>query len=537
MSALSIFQQLQQAYLLLDAENHPLQVNPAAQQLLGEKLDTLADSELWHSIQTLLPECHDGAILNFYHNSQTFQLSVSVVEENNQVLKALAIQHAMASREELHNLYSLLDNLGAYVYCKDRHYRYNFINKEVCTLFNHPAEQIIHQEDEQFFDQQTALHLRQNDQRVIDHGEVLEKEECNFVPHLEEYRHYLTVKKPIYNAQGSISGLLGISTDITELKQTQQQLHNSEQQLTSILDNIDACIFIKDRDCRFLYINKKTEALAGRSCEDVIGLSNLELFGPEASAQFERTDRQVFLQEQRLSCIETMQSEDRIHYYWTVKVPMKNDLGQVDRYIGISIDITEQKELEYQLRASNQMLQDKITEISLLKDELQIQASHDELTGLYNRRFLHEHADLVFPEMPRSPSSLLIIDVDHFKKVNDTLGHSKGDEILQCLAQVMRQSCRANDLICRYGGEEFIILLPGAEPDSALKKAELIRTSFQKTVTALLPDDMTGSLSVGIAGTPMHGKGFRNICQAADHALYQAKAAGRNRAFLATIQD
>lgn len=538
MSVLSVFYQLRHPYILVDQQQKLLLVNPAAESLLAETQATLADSLLWQNTLIPLLQCtSESDDSHFYHNGLTYQLTVSDLSLEDQRIQAIQIQEAQTTREQLHNLYSLLDNLGAYVYCKDRSYRYNFVNRQVCDLFNLPPEQIIGQEDSIFFDETTCLQLRKNDRLVIEQGEVIEKEESNYVPHLKTFRHYLTVKKPILNEHHQVSGLLGISTDITELKQIQQKLYNSEQHLSTILDNVGAYIFIKDQDCRFLYINKKTEELMGLSCQQVTGLSNSDLFGAETGRQFEKTDRQVFEQEKRISCVETMNHDGSLRYYWTVKVPLKNKAGQVDRYIGMSTDITEQKELEYRIRASNQVLQDKISEISQLKDELHIQATHDALTGLYNRRFLQEHADLAFPEKPRAPASLLVIDVDHFKKINDSLGHSKGDEILQLLARVMRQCCRSNDVVCRYGGEEFLILLPGAEPDIALQKAELIRTQFQQAVRQQIPDIPYDSISAGVAGSPVHGITFTEIYQAADLALYQAKDTGRNRACLARVKD
>ncbi|WP_028299576.1 sensor domain-containing diguanylate cyclase [Oceanospirillum beijerinckii] len=537
MSICSVLSQLRQAYLVVDLNDwQPVLLNQEACLLLCENLDSLNHSKLWHN--TLLPvlkqadKAHDSV---FFHQQTLFQLYLSKVEEDGCEYLAASITKAAPSKEQLHNLFSLLDNLGAYVYCKDTQYNYSFVNRQVCELFSALPEQIIGRNDRAFFGEESGLRLiRESDHFVIEQGQVIEREEVNFIPHLNEYRHYLTVKKPLFDDSGQITGLFGISTDITELKRTQQQLFESEQQLSTILDNVGAYIFIKDRNCCFRYINKKTEELFQRNSAEVVGLNNLELLGEEQAAEFDRTDVQVFESGQRIDCLETFQLEDEVRYYWTVKIPLCSDQGDVERYIGISTDITEQKRLENELRESNKCLEQQLEEIGRLKDELHIQATHDALTGLYNRRFLEEHAELAFTDSQRGSASILMVDVDHFKQVNDTLGHQLGDEILQLLARVMIDECRTNDLVCRYGGEEFLILLPNADADVAYQKAEWIRKAYEIEVARHFPQAGGSSISIGVAASPKHGQDFIKVYQAADEALYQAKALGRNRTVRAT---
>ncbi len=532
----SIFNQLKQAYLVINLDDWlPVVVNSAAAQLLAEDLDSLPQSELWQgSLVPLLNDHHQVDDPVFYHRKTLFQLNCSKVKESGCDYLVLNITKATPSKEQLHNLFSLLDNLGAYVYCKDKNYRYTFVNRQVCELFSCEPEQIIGKDDSALFDSATAQRLiKESDQFVINDAQTIEKEEVNFLPHLNEQRHYLSVKKPLFDDLDRVSGLFGISTDITELKQTQQKLYESEQRLSTILDNVGAYIFIKDSDCRFCYINKKTEELLQCSSDSVMGLNNFEMFDQEQAEEFEETDRQVFANGQRIDCLECLNLAGDIRYYWTVKIPLQNDQGEIDRYIGISTDITEQKRLEYQVRESNRQLQNQVDEISRLRDELHIQATHDALTGLYNRRFLEEHAHLAFTDSQRGAASILMLDVDHFKSVNDSLGHKKGDEVLQLLAGVLREECRANDLVCRYGGEEFLILLPNAEIDVAYQKAEWIRKRYQKSVEQKIPDAKGSTVSIGVAASPNSGKDFISVYQAADKALYRAKKEGRNRSIRA----
>ncbi len=155
----------------------------------------------------------------------------------------------------------------------------------------------------------------------------------------------------------------------------------------------------------------------------------------------------------------------------------------------------------------------------------------DGLTGLYNRRFLGERLKEEFSkaERYRMPLSFLILDVDHFKRVNDTFGHQVGDNALVAVARVLQASVRESDLVARYGGEEFAVLLPHTGLDSALAVAEKIRQAVSET-----PVDGMGehrlTISIGAAGIPEgHAPSVEALVRAADQALYRAKQDGRNR--------
>lgn len=195
--------------------------------------------------------------------------------------------------------------------------------------------------------------------------------------------------------------------------------------------------------------------------------------------------------------------------------------------------ISLNKKLEHQVRDYNTQLQTTIAEINHLKDKLQHQATHDVLTGLYNRRFLEEQAEKVFTDFTNSPISILMIDIDHFKKVNDKFGHKTGDDVLQLLAKIMTEERDNNDIVCRYGGEEFLILLPHNSSEQGYQKAEHIRIQYEREVEARFPEAKENSISIGLATSPNNGISFDAAYQAADKALYAAKHSGRNRTIIA----
>ncbi len=163
-----------------------------------------------------------------------------------------------------------------------------------------------------------------------------------------------------------------------------------------------------------------------------------------------------------------------------------------------------------------------------LFQQMQREALTDGLTGCFNRRFfeIQLERDLHLGTRMRQPVSLILIDIDHFKRVNDTHGHDAGDAALRILASELREEVRGVDTAARYGGEEFAIILPQAGPEGALAVAERLRTRIERTE---VPGVGTITASLGIATFPLHASSRELLVTAADRALYQAKRTGRNR--------
>lgn len=172
-----------------------------------------------------------------------------------------------------------------------------------------------------------------------------------------------------------------------------------------------------------------------------------------------------------------------------------------------------------------------------LRETLRAQSIRDGLTDLFNRRFLEETLDLQERVARRNGGTigLMMLDVDHFKRFNDTYGHDAGDMVLRKIAALMRQYARGEDVACRYGGEELCLVMPGASPEITLERAEQIRDA----VSALNLERGTGGLgkvtvSIGVGSFPQNGETWQLALRAADAALYRAKRAGRNRVELAS---
>lgn len=168
-----------------------------------------------------------------------------------------------------------------------------------------------------------------------------------------------------------------------------------------------------------------------------------------------------------------------------------------------------------------------------LRDKLRSQALRDPLTGLYNRRYMEDTLQRVvrLSEREKSELSVMMIDLDHFKRLNDQYGHAKGDSVLRDTAAVIIGQLRESDVACRYGGEELMVILPQCGLEMAAQKAERLRAAIEMLTE---PNGAQVSASIGVASIPATSTSTRDLMAAADAALYQAKQDGRNRVVCAT---
>jgi diguanylate cyclase (GGDEF)-like protein len=171
-----------------------------------------------------------------------------------------------------------------------------------------------------------------------------------------------------------------------------------------------------------------------------------------------------------------------------------------------------------------------------LREVLRSQSIRDPLTGLFNRRYMEESLERELRRGARNDEcvTLLMLDIDHFKQFNDTFGHQAGDTLLRALGDFLSQRTRGQDVACRYGGEEFVLILAGATADDGCKRAELLREEL-KQLTVQHAGQVLGriSFSIGVSAFPGHGATAEELLRTADQALYRAKTEGRDRVVVA----
>jgi diguanylate cyclase (GGDEF)-like protein/PAS domain S-box-containing protein len=192
---------------------------------------------------------------------------------------------------------------------------------------------------------------------------------------------------------------------------------------------------------------------------------------------------------------------------------------------GVQTDITERKHTEIAFRDANALLENRVAEIEQLQGQLREQAIRDYLTGLFNRRYLDETIDREIARAKREANllSVIMMDIDHFKSINDTYGHQAGDMVLIQLGALLNQYSRSSDIACRHGGDEFVVVMPSASPEDAHKRADEWRHLFEKQRFTFNDRRFATTLSIGIATYPLHASSPKGVFQAADQALYQSK--------------
>lgn len=211
------------------------------------------------------------------------------------------------------------------------------------------------------------------------------------------------------------------------------------------------------------------------------------------------------------------------------RIANKHILGQIENRLLNVTYVDELHTLNDKIETINQDFVKRNLEMQDMQKKLQLLASHDGLTGLFNRRYILERIEEKLPEIRRHQLNfcVMMMDVDHFKHVNDEFGHAAGDEVLRTTAQILMREIRQGDIVARYGGEEFLMLLPMTEISSAELLVERLRDTIQKQTYRFEGTLISITASFGITQYVLQDTADRMIDRA-DKALYQAKLAGRN---------
>lgn len=337
---------------------------------------------------------------------------------------------------------------------------------------------------------------------------------------------------------------LWVAHDITNRKEMEEALRTAEERYRNIFENAVEGIFQSLPEGRFVSVNAAFARMLGYDTpeellETITDIASQLYVNSARRAEFKR----AFAEDGVVTGFEFQMKRKDGKTIWVTENSraVRDANGEILYYEGFVTDITERRQAEDELRRARDALEIANLELQQALEREKLLACTDGLTGLYNRRHFFELAEREFRAALRHqrPLAFLMFDMDGFKQVNDTLGHAAGDQLLDMAAQAAVRQVRASDIAGRYGGDEFVLMLPQTTARQALPVAERIRTGIAALCLETNQAPLGVTLSIGIAEVS-HDPPDENadrVIQRADEALYRAKNGGRNRTVIFERDD
>ncbi len=283
--------------------------------------------------------------------------------------------------------------------------------------------------------------------------------------------------------------------------------------LEALFDSMPVAMALIDRDGCDVVVNQQLSILYGLNKSDILGRKVAD-FCKKSGSNIERDFRMFD------AGLDVPDHEIQINdktYYVSVKPIRDSSAFTVGEMVSLT-DITQRKNIEKELIEANK--------------QLQFLANNDPLTGVLNTRAYHQTCEKIINLANRNDAifSVIFVDLDHFKNINDIYGHDAGDLVLKATSNCIRDTCRKSDVIGRVGGEEFSIFLPETDSAGAIRFAEKLRANIELLNPSIGENkDIIVTASIGVASKMAHHKAITDIQRDADHAMYHAKKDGRNR--------
>lgn len=428
-------------------------------------------------------------------------------------------------------------------------YKFGYVNQDL-SLF----KKITHPDDFQKIDEHISKILVTPDVGASEFRIVTKEGQIKWISH---------VCIPIYNSKGEYLGQRASNRDVTNQKKAEVDLFNAKQALYKYVEKLErmnrlvtllnemgdllqSCSDTKDIYRVFeeyyekLFPNQNGALYMAGELNDIferraifglIPIPQMSIARDDCWALRRGKDHSVTSIRTKLRCqhVEHVTNSEEFQPY--LCVPLISH-GQTIGLLHInSIPISESEDIKQIALSLAERTALAITNINL-REELHMQSIIDPLTGLYNRRFMTNMLDREIHRAHRLGNSLVVVmmDIDHFKQYNDIFGHDTGDALLQGLGQFLKSHIREEDIVCRYGGDEFIVVLPGTLLENAVQRIEQLRSDVKKMDIQYQGKTLKGiTLSVGLAYFPQHGETEQELLHCADIALYRAKEEGRDR--------
>lgn len=487
-----------------------------------------------------------------------FQYASDVASERRELqeIRSELLSKQKSVDYERYLLYVLMDNVSDRIFFKDTAGHYTRVSKALARQFGVSPEEVISKTDSDFFAPDYAQSIKNTEEDMVKTNQTIidkvEKEVwLDGRPHTWSITNRILLRDP----EGKIIGFFGTSRNITEIKKAQETAQRYAHQLATIsevgrsvtstiilTDLLDNLVNLLRRSFGYYAVNVwlKNEAGDQLKLETCSGVANDNVDGTDLVLPLEKR-----------SIITNVCKSGRYRLVYDVindapdyiplsmfpdtrsKVVLPLRMG--DNVFGV-LDIHSDKldTFVYNDVLLLQTLADQVSvsiENARLFSKVEYLATNDALSGLYNRRYLFELARIEVERSSRYSCNLsaVILDIDHFKKVNDTYGHPVGDQIIHGVGEMLRKSLRTIDIVGRYGGEEFVFLLP----ETDLPQAELVATRLCRKCAETVFDTTGGpvkiTISLGVAKLEPNNTDLSYLLDCADKAMYRAKQTGRNK--------
>ena len=470
-------------------------------------IPTLDGSGVRYSLAAYIPDIVDGKVQGFFvqvSDITAVKQAEETLRQSREILRQSEERYRTVVQDQT-ELISRLRSDGTYIFANEVFLR--FFGKTEAEIIGYTWSPLVYQDDLARVTEELAMLSRTNPVVMIE----------NRVYSGDGRVHWMQFSnRGTFDAAGNLVEIQSVGRDITERKQIEDRVRETlaeSERFRRALDLVPAYIYMKDLQHRYTYANQLTLQLFGCSEAELVGSEDSRFFPSGTVKRLYDIDERVFSGEVSSEEIDIPDAAGGHRVYWEVKAPIYEDHKQaaVCGLVGISTDITEHKELEA---------------------KLEHQAHTDYLTKLPNRSYFYEQMEKEFARDNRyhTPMSIAMVDIDHFKVINDTYGHVIGDRVLKEFAAICLETLRAQDIVGRIGGEEFAILLPETGMSQAMEVAERLR---QATANFRLPMErglsVQFTVSLGVASLTDADVNIDVFLSRADIALYEAKKNGRNR--------
>jgi len=457
----------------------------------------------WHSPKGKVFDLFDMPFANMDGSVSKFQICHDITQ-NKQALAQLERSQSLLARSRDYYL-SVMENFPTLMWRAGLDGQFNYVNQTWLAFTGRPLAQElgegwlagVHPGDRARYSASYESKRATREPFAV---------EYRLRRHDGEYRWMLDMGRPLLDLEGEFAGYIGACFDIHDRKEAEERLRLG----ASVFKNSGEGIMITDDQLRIIDVNRAFTEATGYSLEDIFGKKPRVLSSGYHDPEFYRRMWQSlesagYWQGE----IWNKRKDGEVFPEWLGISRVCDSAGVATHYVGIFADITERKANEARI---------------------EYMAHHDPLTGLPNRLLFRERFDMAmaYAERNGTRAALLFLDLDHFKAINDSLGHSMGDELLREVAKRLKECMRETDTISRQGGDEFLVVL------GDVGEVDAIGQVCQKMLDQLgapffiFGHELAISLSIGAAIYPDDGKTFDDLLKKADTAMYHAKEAGRN---------